>query len=291
MIKVSVVADSVAPHDKRITTFQLTYPRFIHAELMTHRVFSRNSSSSRAIPFKRLVGAMLESIARPLSFRANQKGMQAGAALSPVRQWLCDATWTALAYIAAAGGFLLSWFGAHKQYANRPLEPYSHITVVLTSTDFDNWFALRYHPDAQPEIAELAKQMWLLYQASHPLWLDFGEWHLPFIGPSDLTDVEQLHNPDTDQYWKILCMMSAARCARTSYLTHDRRTPTIGEDLELYDRLATHTPMHASPLEHQATPAISAEYPSGNFTGWLQFRKSLKRECVKTFKGPGDFSW
>lgn len=290
MIKAEILCDSVAPHGKRITTFLLKYPRFIHSELMTHRHFSRNASSSRAIPFRRLVKQTLQDMALPLEFRANRPGMQAGAKLSTFKQFLCKAAWVASGYVVSGFALLLHQLGAHKQYVNRLLEPWSHITVVVTSTEYDNFFALRYHHDAQPEIHELARQMWNLYQASTPRALDFGDWHLPFIGAHDRLEVAKEFNPISDKktYFNVLCMVSAARCARTSYLNHDKKNPHLADDLNLFIKLSGAVPKHMSPTEHSATPAINEQVQSGNFTGWIQFRKLIKDEVVRDFKGPGE---
>jgi hypothetical protein len=290
MISAEIICDSVAPHGKRITTFLLKYPRFIHSELLTHRQFSRNASSSRAIPFKRLVKNTLSDMAMPISFRANKPGMQAGAELSFIKQFLCRTIWTLSGYVTAGFALLMHYLGAHKQYVNRLIEPWGHITVVVTSTEYDNFFALRYHKDAQPEIHELARQMWNLYQASRPQRIDFGDWHLPFVGFGDRLQVADEFDPIADKktYYNVLCMVSAARCARTSYLNHDKKNPTLSEDLELFIRLSGSVPKHMSPTEHSATPAINNQTASGNFTGWIQFRKLIRDESVQNFTGPID---
>ena len=76
-MEVKVIADSISESGKRITTFQLKYPRFIHSEVMTHRVFSRNASSSRAIPVKKMIEQVRNNPAMPIHWGANQSGMQA----------------------------------------------------------------------------------------------------------------------------------------------------------------------------------------------------------------------
>ena len=114
----------------------------------------------------------------------------------------------------------LSDLGVHKQHANRLLEPFQHITVVASATDWSNFFALRCHKDAQPEFQELAKAMYSLYTARIPKVLELGEWHLPFVTPE-----ERLKFPIDD-----LITMSVARCARVSYNTHDGTEQSLEKD-------------------------------------------------------------
>jgi hypothetical protein len=219
---------------------------------MTHRAFSRNAASSRAIPFNRLVAMTWADIAYPIEFRANQKGMQAGAALAPWREALCRGIWATHSYASGIMAWALSKLGAHKQYANRLIEPTGHISVVLTATEFANFFALRHHHMAQPEIAELARQMWELYKTSQPQTVLSHEWHLPFVSKDEIRayfagfgkGVVTSTNMD---HWLPLIKKSVARCARVSYLNHMNETPTEDEDFKLYDRLVGSQPIHASP--------------------------------------------
>lgn len=274
-IEAKIICDSVGPNEVRITTFVLQYPRFIHAEVLTHRALSRNASSSRAIPFQRQLKMIEEDMAMPLEFRMNQPGMQAGALIKD--QDAAKIEWLNAGVDAIQRASKLAAMGVHKQYVNRLLEPFAHITVVVTATEWANFFALRYHEDAQPEIAQLAKQMWEAYTNSSPKKIKAGEWHLPFIGENENTVTEGL------------IKYSVARCARVSYLNHDGSNPDPVKDLELYDRLLGSELMHASPFEHQAQALnlTSGWMPwSGNFRGWLQYRKTLLNENIKEFKGP-----
>lgn len=287
MIEVKIVADSLAPSRVRLTTFVLTYPRFIHAEFMTHRVFSRNASSSRAIPVKKQIQMVIDNPAIPIAFTKNQKGMQGGEILTgeeheeAVRAWLIardDAVWSAER---------LASLEVHKQYANRLLEPFAHITVVVTATDFANFFALRYHKAAQPEIKELAKQMWLAYKNNYNDGCDLmveGELHLPFVTQKDINKI--LNDTTNREKHLTLTKMSVARCARVSYLNHEGKVPTLEEDLALYDRLLGQIPIHASPAEHQARASADPNLISGNFRGWIQYRKTLAHENITEFNGP-----
>ncbi len=171
--------------------------------------------------------------------------------------------------------------GIAKQYVNRVLEPWAKITVVVTSTDYQNWFGLRYHAAAQNEIAILAKTMWEKYSTMRPVKLSPGEWHLPFVGDDEIDAL--------DYPWEImddLMEKSVACCARVSYLNHDKENPTAEENSKLYERLLGSQPIHASPAEHQAMAAGDVNVRSGNFTGWIQYRKTIPHECIKKFEKP-----
>lgn len=280
-ISVQVIADSISSYRKRLTTILATYPRFIHAEVMTHRVFSRNASSSRAIPFVKLRDEILSGTAMPIHWGKNQPGMQAfeehdalvklpsymgGTEVLPKLAW----EMTAGIAMDIASSF---WdAGYHKQIVNRLVEPFSHIHVVITSTEWDNFFGLRCHPDAQPEIRELADQIKAAMDESTPVHLEKGEWHLPFVTDADWQEavlvaadnaalisveesepVETMHHDDTDVL-KILLKVSSARCARTSYRTFDGKVSTVAADVALCDKLTKSRPIHSSPFEHQGTP-------------------------------------
>lgn len=304
-ITVKIIADSVAPSGKRLTTMLLRYPRFIHAELMTHRTFSRNASSSRAIPVKKIIADIMADPAMPVHWGKNIPGMQAHEQIDePVtilehfRDGECpigvskeDAWLTArdrVVEIAQA----FDNAGYHKQIVNRLLEPWSHISVLVTATEWNNFFHLRCHEDAQPEIRILAEMMKLEMAKSTPNKLVPGQWHMPFITPDDVVNV---HNslkfnritrdePKASEVTELLLRISTARCARTSYLLHDGTAPDIQKDLGLYERLVGSQPLHASPTEHQATPDEQIDDAwlnkdlHGNLVGWIQYRKNLPGE-------------
>lgn len=297
-ITAKILADSISPQGIRLTTLQLRYPRFIHAEFMTHRMFSRNASSSRAIPVKRMIEDILRDPAMPMHWGKNESGMQAreqhtasvimmdridGQAVSFSREnaWL-EAMSRA---IDAARDFHEA--GYHKQIVNRLLEPFAHINVVVSSATWNNFFALRQHEDAQPEMRTLADAMWWAMRNSQSKLLKPGEWHLPYVTLADMMAYE-----DNNPAW---IKLSVARCARVSYLTHEGKQPLPEQDLELYDRLIGSVPLHASPAEHQATPDGLTEgyegpygewrvggwqnaHQHGNFKGWRQYRKMLPNE-------------
>lgn len=284
-ISVKIICDSRYGGD-RLTTMELKYPRFIHAEFMTHRVFTRNASSSRAIPIQRQIDMIKEDTAMPIHWGKNQSGMQAreeltGQDLEDAKKlWLMARDEA----IATAQGFIQ--VGAHKQIVNRILEPFSHITVLVTSDSWGNFFALRDHPDAQPEIRELARVMKAAMETSTPKSLGLGEWHLPYLDDEDLANINNhmaessitRHKPNKWDVCMMACAVSAARCARVSYLTHDKKRPTLEEDMNLFYRLAHANPPHMSPCEHQAHPC--REPSEGNFRRWSQFRHTIQGNTV-----------
>lgn len=264
-----VIADS-ASEVSRITTLELRYPRFIHSEFMTHRMFSRNASSSRAIPVKKMIDQVRDVPAMPIHWGKNQPGMQAREELSDLDLAVCKGKWITAAETAARLAEQMSNTGAHKQIVNRLLEPFQWITVVVTATEWDNFFDLRDHEDAQPEIRYLAQLMRAAMNASKPVSVDhevYGEdiwgWHLPYVSTEERNALRFFE--------AIRC--SVARCARVAYLNHDGSAPDIAKDLDLFTKLIESKPAHASPAEHQARPAPFKFY--ANFYGWRSYRNIL----------------
>lgn len=260
-ITATVIADSIANGCPRITTLQLRYPRFIHSEFMTHRAFSRNASSSRAIPVERLIQDVLDDPALPIYWGANKPGMQAGDELESGAH-----IWKSAMFQAVDHAQWLAHKGYHKQIVNRILEPYAHINTLVTATEdaYSHFFALRDHPDAQPEIAALAREMKKAMFVSEPRWLAANEWHMPYVDGD-------LQSADYD-----LRMVSAARCASVSYKTVDGKPMTVDKALAIYDKLAGSDPIHASPFEHIARPDPSGGKGCRNFTNWHQWRSDIE---------------
>lgn len=261
MITARIVADSVSPVGKRITTMELVYPRFIHAEVMTHRAFSRNASSSRAIPVAKAIELARDEMVFPVRWGLNQKGMQAKSE-DIENQTEAAYIWNGAARACIRTAHRLSELGLHKQWANRMIEWFSNIRVLVTATEWDNFFELRDHEDAQDEIRLLAQAMRQAMDDSTPR---SSCYHLPYI-----VDSEWYSGTITQH---ALLKISAARCCRVSYLKHDGGTPSIEEDLSLFDRLAGSRPIHASPLEHQAISLTNPQASSRNFKGWKQHRE------------------
>lgn len=261
MIQVLVIADSISPTGYRLTTLQLLYPRFIHAELLTHRVFSRNSASSRAIPIERVLQMVKESPVLPMHWGRNCKGMQAKEELTKEEQEKAECLWLKARDAVCEYVEQLRALNVHKQVVNRLLEPWMWMQTVVSSTEWNNFLKLRDHPDAQPEIQLLAKLIRGALHSSQPQMLEPGEWHLPYIDPE-----EKQRFSLREQQW-----VSAARCARVSYWLRDGRRSDPQSDLELFQRLAGSDPKHLSPLEHQAL-CMGDCLRYANFVGWKQLR-------------------
>ena len=260
----TVIADSISPSGTRLTTLEVRLHRFVLAELNTHRVFSRNSASSRAIPIAKQIERVLTDPALPLEYGSKRSGMQAGPPLEGDRLIEAQQIWLAARDSAVAAARDLLRLGVHKQVANRLLEPFMWHTVIVSSTDWDGFWTQRCSPLAQPEIRVAAESMRDAVNASMPIACAQGEWHLPYITDDDRSEADHAH--------ETLRRVSAARCGRVSYLTQDGRRD-LDEDLKLYDRFVTADPPHASPLEHVATPAPAPNVQQvGNLRGWLQLR-------------------
>lgn len=289
---------NVSAPNKVLSTLLLRYPRFIHAEFMTHRCMSRNAASSRAIPVKKMIDDILADTAMPIHWGAAQKGMQAdrecnesmeivqiwddgyGLLELPTRldrekAWL-EARDRAI-YIAEK----FADAGYHKQVINRLLEPFMHITVLVSSTEWDNFLELRDHKDAEPHIQMLAREIRkCLEDESTVQTLEPGQWHLPFVEMGDTA----LFGGDID---RDAIKLSVARCASTSYKTTDGFDMTLERAVAIYDKLHT-KPFHASPFEHvaQADSAVISPFTDeqiflnhkehGNFVGFRQLRRQIE---------------
>lgn len=286
-ISAKVIADSISPHGIRLTTMQVTMHRYVLAEFNTHRQFSRSFRSSRAVPVAKLLEEVRTDPAMPIAWLRNKPGMQATEPMDDVDVKLTRGTWLRAANNAADAAESLATLGLHKQWANRGLEPYLYVHGVVTATEWANFFALRRHKDAQPEMRALADAMWEAREASTPAILSQGQWHLPYfnyeIDRQPLDDMGINKIPDLRE---AMIKLSVARCARVSYLTFEGKPPNVEEDLKLYDRLVGSEPLHASPAEHQATPDEQLngfwmhQHQHGNFVDWRQYRKFLPGECV-----------
>lgn len=274
MIKATVVKDSISPKGKRLTTMLWRYPKFIHGEFMTHRVMSRNASSSRAIPTKKYIEEVTRDDLRaePEFWGLDQPGMQSFVEMDEETKAKARDIWRRAAIAAAGFAEEMDALNGHKQVVNRLMEPFIHINVVVTATEWDNFFGLRLDAMADPTMKALAVAAWRAMYDSKPTLLQPGEWHLPFV--------EDYHSLEMG------IKISVARCARTSYLSFDTgRYSLPSEDFALYSKLLGAQPIHASPAEHQATPDewdIPRGYYNpqlhGNLVGWKQYRKTLPGE-------------
>lgn len=258
-----VIKDSIAPCGVRLTTIEAVYPRFIHSELMTHRMFSRNAASSRAIPITKVIEKVANDPAIPIYWGKNTRGMSPTSEIKDPEE--AKKLWLEARDKAIEMAEQLSKMKVHKQIVNRILEPFVWMTTIITATQWSNWESLRLHQDAQQEIAFLAQLIKQTRNESIPIE---REWHLPYID-----DHEMEHGLN------IVKKVSVARCARVSYLTHDGKRD-IQRDLELHDRLLTGSGHgHWSPFEHVAR-ALYTPLQSGNFIGWEQYRKMHHGECM-----------
>lgn len=310
---------NAARPDKILTTLLLRYPRWIHAELMTHRVFSRNAASSRAIPVEKLIDDILRDPAMPIYWGKNQRGMQAleecnapvelgeemavtGIGEYPVPKTLTrEEAWLEARDRAIEVARAFDAAGYHKQVVNRLLEPFAHITVVVSSTEWDNFLELRDHPDAEPHIRMLAREIRkCLEDESTVQTLMPGEWHLPFVRDEDrfieVAEQDVDHYPHEQEIVVTnfvnrevaigdLIKLSVARCASTSYKTVEGFDMTLERAKKLHDKLLAAEPIHASPAEHVARaddwePIIGWLCPEhhGNFVGFCQYRKQIESD-------------
>lgn len=290
-ISARVISDSLSPHGCRLTTFECTFPRFILAEWNTHRMLSRNAASSRAIPIEKMIGRVLEEPAGPVRWGSNGKGMQDHGLLPPDIAAEAERVWREGRLAAVETARKLEALGVHKQISNRVLEPWSHITVIASATSWGNFFHLRRAPDAQPEFKALADAMWEAYHASTPIQVtSTNYWHLPLVSAEEIDELKALvHGPDAlgRSNIELAVKVSVGRCARVSYLTHNGFRD-FSADIALHDQLMTSG--HWSPFEHVARPlapkrvgyghgeVLDEVQQSGNYRGWLQYRKAIETE-------------
>lgn len=286
MITSKIIKDSISPHGKRLTTFELTFPKFLLAEFNTHRMVSKNSASSRAIPFEKMVASILDSPATPVWWGKNQGGMQAKEEIEDKSAALD--LWLKARDTAIESARKLYDLGIHKQIVNRIIEPWMTTKIVATATDWDNFFHLRNHPDAQPEIAYLAKLMVDEYYSCKPERLTFREWHIPYVDsifvendPDSFDRVQIFKSGDEILSLEDALILSASLCAQTSYRKSD---DSMEKARSIYSKLIGSQPVHASPTEHQGTPGHSADEISGNFRGWSQFRQHIPGNVCNSYQ-------
>jgi len=332
MFEARILLDSISETGKRLTTFEATFPRIVLAEFNTHRMFSRNSASSRAIPFLKQLSWVISDPFIPARFPKNTKGMQPAEyyEAGTYEYELASMIWLRArdsaiehakrltgelpaALIPSGSDFVSDtevFLNVHKQIANRLLEPFLWHKVIVTATEWDNFFKLRTHHEAQDEIRTIADILYDLYHKRtvdcpdnlpmcevlhglyEPTTLVKGEWHCPLVYDEDEQPIhdwllQNCTDYPSDSILDIKKKVSVARCARVSYLTHEGKRD-IAKDLELYTRL--HTSGHWSPFEHVACPAFQMKdgyYVNerhGNFVGWKQHRKEFPNENATNFR-------
>lgn len=263
-IKVKVLKDSISKKGHRMTTYELEYPRFLHCELLTHRDLSRNCSSSRAIPISSMVKYTEDNMAMPVYWGKKKKGMQATEEvdlLTSRNLWL-EAYQSAVTSLKKMDDADL-----HKQIANRIIEPWQMMKVVVTATNFENFWNLRFHQDTLPEFVYLVQKMHKAMQESVPTLLRHGEWHLPYVEINTTENPEETYyfvydvdesGTETDGYMyerrvslEDAKLISSGRCAIVSY-----RTDSVDGDKakSISGGMSNSDVVHASPFEHQGTP-------------------------------------
>lgn len=312
-ITAKVICDSISETGKRITTLELEYNRFLHCELLTHRMLSKNCSSSRAIPIKKMLGFIDNNMAVPVYLGKNKSGMKATEEIE-YKDFALD-VWRRSFYHVEDSVNKLLGLGLHKQIANRLTEPYQMMKVVVTATEWDNFFNLRIDKDAQPELVMLADKMFNAMQGSTPKTLKAGQWHLPYVDSIEYTEGDGGYGEyDNNQWYHIegngisledAIKISVASCAAVSYRTENM---TLAKADKIFDMLINAENLHSSPFEHVAKPIVvcdedyentshmtgtwdggithmkrSGELCSGNFTGWIQYRHLLNNNTCNNF--------
>lgn len=287
---VKIIADSINKFGQRVTTFELEYPRFVHSEMMAHRLLSRNSASSRAVPTASVLDGIAKKPAMPVFWGKNQSGMQSYQELDSLQKTASKALWLEAVRQATSISKVMQETGLHKQVANRITEPFTHMKVVVTATDFDNFFWLRTHHAADPTIRQLAVMMEVTYNSNKPELLQQGEWHLPYVD-------KRLIREDVLSIEDAL-KLSVSCCCQVSYRKQDQSLEKANKIWDMLNIGSTTEPEHSSPTEHQAVcfnqskPTVM--YPhqwatgvthvdrnldvwSGNFKGWIQYRQLLNQ--------------
>ena len=257
MIQAKVICDSISSTNSRLTTFVITYPRIILAEVNTHKMLSKNTASSRAIPSAKMIKDVKDNPFIPVYWGKNQSGMQAAEELSEKDKEVALQIWLQARDKAVSSAEHLLSIGLHKQIANRILEPWCWVTTIITGTDWENFFSLRAHKDAQPEFSVLAYKMLDAYNTSEPKCLNQGEWHTPFAD-------KYIDNLTLEERLKV----STARCARVSYVNFEGDMEN-NKDFGLHESLLKAG--HMSPFEPCGTPLISPVSYSGHLRGWFQY--------------------
>lgn len=303
----TVVADSVTEHGEatRLTSIYTIFPKMVLGERNRHRAFSLSDRSSRAVPPEKLIQEVRDDPAMPAKFRFRAKGMGGGDELVGASLFRAEREWKSVAQNVANEAECLNELGLAKEIVNRSLDPFIRMHSLMTATrdGWMNFFGLRLDPGADPTIQVLAQRCWRAYVGSTPRLLRPGKWHLPFVdeGEHELMREHLVNNEYhstsisdaeiDDAVIEFMKKLSAARCAHLSY--NDLETGklmTVERALSIYNKLVGSRPLHASPLEHQATPdEICADVNGlpwrhakqhGNLYGWRQARKMLPGEAV-----------
>ena len=286
-----ILSDAISPAGVRLTTFLVRHPRFILAEINTHRMLAKNGASSRAIPVRKRIASIEADPFIPEEFGRNQRGMQATTILEGLAVEQALDIWKDACRDSIKSAKALAEIEVHKQIANRLLEPFAWQTTILSATSWANFYNRRCHRDVQPEFRIIAELMLDLHRRSIPIHVPAGWWSMPLVSEEEHPTTDRTYytgvyrSADNPIDWRKI---SAARCARVSYLTHEGLRD-LDEDLKLYERLVSSG--HLSPLEHVACAMVSRTPPAGGpFFGWDQLRKGIMNEdCLP--QEDGQFVW
>lgn len=243
---------------------------------MTHRVFSRNAASSRAIPIDKMIQGTRDNMAIPVHWGLNQAGMQAKGQHTDIIN--CEDVWMDARERAIESALELKALGLHKQIVNRVLEPFQTMKTIVTATEWDNFFELRDHEDAQPEIRALAIEMRDAISGTEVVEIPYMGWHVPYVDRKIVHLSGGVRHVDYSVNGEVISLdealkVSASCCAQVSYRVLDNG---LEKALKIYASLVDSRPVHASPFEHQASPTINQPELTGNFVMWKQYRKIIE---------------
>ena len=296
MIKVEIVADSANSFGDRLTSLVLTYPRIIHSEMMTHRMFSRNASSSRAVPVDKMIKAVRENTFCPFEFQKSHKGMQGSEYFTGADRQECINLWLESAELALQQAEKMKAKCISKQIINRILEPYQYYTVLITGSKegWQNFFNLRcpsYKLIGLDEENVKSRKEWLekiqFSSALHPSmypktdveWLQINKGQAE-IHIMDLAEkIYDAVNESTPKQlqageWHIPMIsdleslklstddqikLSVGRAANTSYtVVGDEKELTLEHAIKIHDKCVEL--VHSSVFEHCARAMSDEEY-------------------------------
>lgn len=308
-ISAEIIADSLMDKGHRMTSFVLTFPRHILAEVNTHKILSKNSASSRAIPFNKMVKNVKTDPFIPIKWMKDHKGMQGSQYFEGFKAKVMRWVWLLAKSFAVFTASWLNRMGLSKQFCNRILEPFAWHTIIITGTEWTNFFALRAHEAAEIHIAKLAEKMLEAYNTSTPTKLKEGEWHIPFgdkIDDNKLYEIIRNQTPDIhnrihlenqDSITIAKLFIATARCARVSYINYVGKDD-YNADFKLVDSLASLG--HFSPFEHCGRAMSKTEYKrynknyidnrnkqvvemgwSKNLRGFIQLRSMIDNENIE----------
>lgn len=285
-VSAKVVADS-RYNETRLITLEIQLHRFVLSEFNTHRMISRNFQSSRAVPVEKMIEQVRNNPAMPVHWGKNRPGMVAKEELSGIELEDTKRCWCQAATDAIFQAEAMLGIGAHKQIVNRLLEPFMWTKGVVTATEksWNEFFKLRLHKDAQPEIYALAEKIKEAIDSSDPARLKAGEWHLPYYGEGywknshkDTQGWYDINGTGLDQAIKV----SSSCAAQVSYRKLD---DSLEKATKVYDMLNLpvggvypEDPPHFSPTEHIAKACDTEIEMSGNFhtNDFTQYRKVLE---------------